>query len=121
MIISSNPLPKYLDTRYSNLFPRKERASSDVPLKSFKLNTSTARERAAAIAIAGAPRTTISRIADLRINSYIKNKNQEAGSTFETNFKRNVRYVYHPSVVSRISKYTVSRGSFLCYNNNNCS
>lgn len=57
----------YLETRYSNLSPRNEAASAAVPLNAFKLNTSTARESAAAIAMAGAPRTTISRIADLNI------------------------------------------------------
>lgn len=44
---------------------RKVTASSDVPSNESKLNTSTASDKAAAIAMAGAPRTTISFIACL--------------------------------------------------------
>lgn len=55
----------YLETRYSNFFDRKDAASAGDPLKASKVATSTAKDRAAAIAIAGAPRTTISLIASL--------------------------------------------------------
>lgn len=55
----------YLETKYSNFFDRKDAASAGDPLKSSKVDNSTANDRAAAIAIAGAPRTTISLIASL--------------------------------------------------------
>lgn len=54
----------YLDTRYSSFLETKEAASAGVPVKS-KLETSTANANAAVMAIAGAPRTTMSLIAFL--------------------------------------------------------
>lgn len=55
----------YLETRKSNFLLRKTDASWEVPSKEAKFETSTAKDSAAAIAIAGAPRTTISLIASL--------------------------------------------------------
>lgn len=69
-------LKYYLETRKSNFSLRKTDASSEVPSNEGKFETSTAKESAAAIAIAGAPRTTISLIASL--GTYAEGKWKES-------------------------------------------
>lgn len=75
----------YLETRKSNFLLRKTDASSEVPSNEAKFETSTAKDSAAAIAIAGAPRTTISLIASL---AHMKKASERGGHSIFKNILR---------------------------------